>query len=81
MQAGPEHVAFMEDLKAALAKHTNLSGVEMLAVASQFVGNLVALQDQTRYSASKVMEIVANNIEIGNAVAIEAALGNPQGRA
>lgn len=81
MQAGPEHVAFMEDLKAALAKHTNLSGVEMLAVASQFVGNLVALQDQTRYSASRVMEIVANNIEIGNAVAIEAALGSPQGRA
>jgi hypothetical protein len=77
----PAHIAYMDDLKAALAKHQHLSPQEMLAIASQFVGNLTAMQDQRRYSAGQIMEMVGKNIEIGNAEAIQSLLGNPEGRA
>ena len=80
MKATEAHVAFMGDLKAALAKHTNLSGMEMLAVASQFVGNLTALQDQAQWTPEQVMGVVARNIEIGNATAIEGLMAS-QGQA
>lgn len=80
MQPTEAQLAFMNELKAALAKHTNLSGMEMLAVASQFVGNLVALQDQRNWTAEQVMGIVANNIEIGNQAVVE-ALAKPKGQA
>lgn len=70
----PEHVAFMDDLKATLGRHTHLSGVEMLAVASQFVGNLIAAQDQRRYKPDQVMEMVARNIETGNQEAVSALM-------
>ena len=77
----PAHRAFMEDLKATLARHTALSGAEMLAVASQFVGQLVALQDQRRFTAEMVMEVVAANIEAGNQAALGALLDMTQGHA
>lgn len=70
----PELIAFMDDLKAALAKHTNLNAMEMLAIASQFVGNLIALQDQRRVTPAMAMELVSKNIEIGNQAAIEGVM-------
>lgn len=73
-QPTPELVAFMNDLKAALGKHTNLSAMQMLAVASQFVGNLIALQDQRKVTPAMAMECVARNIEIGNPAAIEGVM-------
>src|SRR3546814_20280488 len=53
-------------LPISLARYRHLSAAELLAVASQLVGNLIALQDQTRHSADVVMELVARNIELGN---------------
>jgi hypothetical protein len=67
----PKHLDFMNDLKAALGRHAHLSPPEMLAIASQFVGNLIALQDQTTMSPDRAMQIVAGNIAIGNQAAIE----------
>jgi hypothetical protein len=64
----------MDDLKLALAKNTNLSGPEMLAIASQFVGNLIAAQDQRRFTSQQVMRLVSDNIEEGNRMAIAALL-------
>ena len=80
VQPTSEHVAFMDDLKAALGRHTSLTGMEMLAIASQFVGNLIALQDQRAVTADTVMDMVAKNIEIGNHAVI-ANLDQPEGRA
>ena len=73
-QPTPAHVAFMDSLKAALAEHQHLTPPEMLAIASQVVGNLIALQDHRRYSPDRVMEMVARNIEIGNQAAIEGVM-------
>lgn len=64
-QSGPIHAALMADLKAAIAKHSHLSSEEMLAVVSQLVGNLVALQNQYKYTAAQVLTAVAGNIELG----------------
>lgn len=43
---------------------------EMLALACQLVGNLIALQDQRKYTTNAVMAMVSANIEVGNREAI-----------
>lgn len=75
-----DHKALMLDLRAALGKHTHLSGLEMLACVSQLVGNLVAFQDQRALTPEQAMEIVSRNIQEGNEVAI-ANLSNVGGHA
>lgn len=79
-QPTPELIAFMDDLKAAIGRHTHLSAMQMLAVASQFVGNLIALQDQQKVTATMALDLVEQNIQIGNAGAIEDLL-NTRGSA
>lgn len=64
------YIALMTDLKEAIGKHPNLTAMDFLAITSQLVGNLVALQDQTKVTAEEAMEMVALNIETGNAMAI-----------
>lgn len=64
----------MKSLKAALAEHEQLSGQEMLAVVSQLVGNLIAMQDQRKYTPAAVMDMVAQNIEIGNKIVIDSIM-------
>ncbi|MBI1359834.1 MAG: hypothetical protein GC155_06060 [Alphaproteobacteria bacterium] len=64
------HIDCMARLKAAL--DPALDAQEMLALVSQLVGNLIALQDQRKMTPDMAMQLVARNIEIGNAVAIDA---------
>ena len=73
-------LAFLADLKEALSRHTDLSSMEMLAVASQLIGNLIAFQDQQKVTLGMAMELVSRNIEAGNAAAIQSSLGSPKGR-
>jgi hypothetical protein len=79
--ATPALNALMDDLKVALAAHTDLSGMQMLAVVSQFLGGIIAFQDARRFTTEMVMEIVTRNIELGNQAGLNSALGQPQGRA
>lgn len=58
--------AFRDDMVAALRKHQHLPPDEMLAVASYFVGQLVAMQDQRKLTPAMAMQIVGSNIEAGN---------------
>lgn len=74
-----DHLAFMDDAKALLRKYEHLNAMQLLAIASQLVGNLIALQDQTKVTPNMAMEVVSKNLEIGNATAIETFLGNPAG--
>ena len=71
----------MDDLKTALGKHSHLSPPEMLAITAQLVGNLIALQDQTKHTSEACMRLVEKNIEIGNAACIETLLGKTEGKA
>ena len=78
-QPAPEHKAFRDGLIALLREHEYLSAPEMLAIASHFVGQLIALQDQRKVTPDMAMKLVARNIEIGNASAID-GLMTPHGR-
>ncbi len=60
-----------QELVTVLRRHQDtLCPAELLAVSSQLVGNLIALQDETRISPDLAMEIVLQNIEEGNRAAI-----------
>ena len=81
-KSGPKHEAFYQDLCAVLKKHSDVPVDEMLAVTSNFVGKLVALQDQRKMSPALAMETVSRNIEEGNREAIAAVTNMAtQGRA
>lgn len=79
-QPTPELIAAMDDMKAVIGRHQHLSAQHLLAVASQFVGNLIALQDQTKMTPAMAMDLVARNIEIGNQTVVS-ELGKSEGRA
>ena len=66
-QAKPEHEVAYQDLCALVNRHADkLSAIELLAVASNMLGKLVAMQDQRTVSPAMAMEVVARNIESGN---------------
>lgn len=75
-------VAYQDLVRLLREKSDNLTSAEMLAVASNMVGKLVALQDHRVMTAAQAMQIVSNNIELGNKQAIaEMCAGTPMGRA
>ena len=81
IQPDARHEAYLAELKAALGSSgRDIDAAELLAVTAQFVGMLIAQQDQRRMTPAMAMEIVANNIEIGNATAL-ADLTGPMGGA
>jgi len=74
-----EHHAFRTDAIALLDKHAgHLDKKEMLALAAHLVGQIIAMQDQRTMRPDMAMEIVARNIEVGNAEVL-ANLSKSQG--
>lgn len=62
-----EHEVAYQDLVALIRKHADkMSSLEVLAVAANMVGKLVALQDQRSVTSTMAMEIVIKNLELGN---------------
>lgn len=74
------HGQALKDIKEVILKHKHLSAMELLALASQVVGNLIAFQDQTKVSMDMAMRVVEGNIAEGNLAAIEGMM-NPMGNA
>lgn len=71
-RAKPEHEVAYQDLCKLVDKHADkISAKELLAVAANMLGKLVALQDQRTMSPATAMEIVAQNIEHGNKQVLE----------
>ncbi len=82
MEARPEHEVAYQDLCALMNRHADkMSAIELLAVGANMLGKLVALQDQRKYTPVQVMEIVAKNIEHGNAQVIAELANNTAGSA
>ena len=70
--AKPEHEVAYQDLCALVSKHADrLSAVELLAIAANMLGKLVAMQDQRALTPKQAMELVATNIERGNQQVLE----------
>lgn len=81
-RARPEHEVAFQDICAMIAKHAEeLSAVEVLAIASNLVGKLIAMQDQRRMTPEDAMKIVQDNIEEGNRQALEYLRSNTAGLA
>lgn len=82
IQPDARHEAFLAELKAALGNSgKDIDAAELLAISSQFVGMLLAMQDQRTMTIDRAMATIERNIEIGNRTAIEANLGRPEGAA
>lgn len=65
-QARPEHEVAYQDMVALLRRHGDVPALEMLAVAANMVGKIMALQDQRSVTPQMAIEIVMKNIEKGN---------------
>lgn len=77
-----QHLAFRHALEAAIAQHgATLDAVDLLAVTSHLVGQLIALQDQRRYTPALVMQMVQSNIEQGNSEVVNGLLTGVGGNA
>lgn len=73
---------FRADFLALMDKHTGkLPADRMLALASYTVGQLVAMQDQTRFTPQMAMAIVASNVEAGNLFVVNSLMKNTAGQA
>lgn len=61
------HTAFRNDVLELLGKHAGtLPADQMLALACHLVGQIIAMQDQRRFTAETVMTLVNANIQLGN---------------
>lgn len=79
--AKPEHEIAYQDICALVSKHADrLTSAELLAVAANMLGKLVAMQDQRIMTPAVAMQIVAQNIEQGNKQVVD-QLAQSAGRA
>lgn len=77
--ASPAHEVVYQDLCALVSKHAaDVSAEEMLAIASNMVGKLIALQDQRVMTRERALETVMRNIEAGNQMILD-QLGKSEG--
>lgn len=82
--AKPEHEVAYQDLAALIKKQTdkyNLTSEELLAVASNMLGKIIALQDQRKMTKERAMQIVCANLEMGNRHIIDDLIGKSDGQA
>lgn len=69
------HKAFFDEVGAVLQKYAaKLDGKEILAITSNIVGKVIAMQDQRTMTKEIIMRIVSTNIEAGNQEMVESLL-------
>jgi hypothetical protein len=78
--AKPEHEVAYQELNELVKRHAgHLTPIEILAIAANMVGKIIAMQDQRTTTTDMAMEIVKANIEMGNQQVL-AQLEQSQGR-
>ena len=81
MMTRPEHEVAYQDLVKLVSKHADkLSALELLAVAANMIGKLIAMQDQRSVTRDKALDVVIKNLELGN-VQVFDQLKNSKGAA
>lgn len=72
MMTSPEHeVAYQEICKLVNKHGDSVSSLELLAIAANMVGKLIALQDQRTVTTDYAMYVVLENLSYGNMQALE----------
>lgn len=75
-------LAARDSLMEALRPHAaNMDPLEILAVLSYTVGQLVAMQDQRSVTPEIAMRVVSENLAAGNAAMIDGLLSSTGGTA
>ena len=78
--ANSEHEVAYQELVALVGRHAaEVSAVELLAIAANMLGKMIALQDQRTMTRERALEIVLKNIEAGNQQAIDDLAGSVAG--
>jgi hypothetical protein len=78
VQPTAAHQAFYDAVLAAAKTHLPNEPLTVLAILSQIVGRVVAMQDQTKVSPALAMEVVSVNLEAGNRQMLD-SLGKTDG--
>ena len=74
--AQTEHEVAYQELCGLLYRQAEkVSAEELLAIASNMVGKLIAMQDKRTMTTDRAMEIVMHNLEYGNRTIIESLAG------
>jgi len=67
IKAGPKHQAFRDAVVEVMRTHSSdMQAIEQCALLAHLLGQVIAMQDQRKYSPAQVMDLVAQNIEQGN---------------
>lgn len=72
IKSSARHEQMRMDVIDAMRPYDDVPAIEQLAVLCVFLGQLIAMQDRTRYSPDRIMAMAAANVELGNAQAITA---------
>lgn len=87
VKTAPEHEVVYQELLELLDKHgAKVSAYEMLAIAGNMVGKIIAMQPK-ELTIQRAMEVVMHNIVVGNQQARglvkknDDKIGEPQGSA
>lgn len=79
--AKPEHEVAYQDMCVLVNKHAHkLTAIELLAVAANMLGKLIAMQDQRKTTPEMAMKVVSANIEYGNQSVLEELASKSAGR-
>ena len=81
IQPTKAHEELRLDYVKALQKHPTMPPIEMLCITAQFLGQLIALQDQTRWTSEQIMAMISMNIQQGNKAAVDTIFSHPKGNA
>lgn len=72
VQPSEAHLALRKAFETCIADHgKTLDAIEILAILSHMVGQVIAIQDQRKYGSEEVVELVWQNIETGNAEVVD----------
>lgn len=72
IEATEAHEIAYQDVCSLIDRHAGkLGGLELLAVAANLVGKLIAFQDQRTVTPELAGQVVRENIESGNRQAME----------
>jgi len=76
-----DQLAMRNDIIELLRKYKHLRADEILAIVSNMVGQIIALQDQRKMTPEMAMKLVVANIQAGNETAIRNSFSTTLGRA
>ena len=71
MIASRKHQIVYQEIADLLKRHAvDTTALEVLAIAANLVGKLIAMQDQNAVTSAQALDMVQKNIELGNQEAL-----------